>query len=93
VLTPDAYVERSAPFLEEQGFFEREIGRAVERYGPVVHVMSAYESRHAAADAEPFARGVNSFQLLDDGQRWWIVTIYWAQETPADPIPARLLGG
>jgi hypothetical protein len=93
VMTPDEYATRSGPVLEERGFFEREIGRAVERYGPVVHVMSAYESRTNEADAEPFARGVNSFQLLNDGERWWIVTIYWSQETPDNPIPARLLGG
>lgn len=91
VMTPDEYAASSGPVLEERGFFEREIGRVVERYGPVVHLMSAYESRTNADDPEPFARGVNSFQLLDDGERWWVVSIYWAQETPDNPIPSRLL--
>jgi hypothetical protein len=91
VMSPDDYVTSSGPYLEERGFFEDEIGRVVERFGPVVHLMSAYESRNRADDPEPFARGVNSFQLLDDGERWWVVSIYWAQETPDNPIPGRLL--
>jgi len=93
VLTPDEYIQSSGPFLVERGFFETEIGRVVERYGPVVHLMSAYESRNRADDPEPFQRGVNSFQLLDDGERWWVVSIYWSAETPDNPIPERFLKG
>ena len=93
VLTPEEYIESSGPFLMERGFFESEIGRVVERYGPVVHLMSAYESRYREEDPEPFQRGVNSFQLFDDGQRWWVVSIYWSAETPENPIPERYLRG
>ena len=32
-------------------------------------------------------------QLWFDGQRWWVVTIFWEAETPERPIPADLLGG
>lgn len=93
VLTPEEYIELADPGLVQGGFFETEVGRVVERYGAVVHLMSAYESRRAADDPEPFQRGVNSFQLLDDGTRWWVVTIFWAGETPDTPIPDRFLGG
>lgn len=89
--TPEEYIERAGPGLVREGFFETEIGRSVERFGPVVHLMSAYDSRRRAEDPEPFMRGVNSFQLLDDGSRWWVVTIFWASETPERPIPAALL--
>jgi hypothetical protein len=34
-------------------------------------------------------RGINSIQLFHDGSRWWIVTIYWQQESLVDPIPAK----
>lgn len=91
VMTVDEYIERAAPFFAENGFFETEIARVEERYGPVVHAFSTYESRYAADDPEPFMRGINSFQLLDDGRRWWIVTIYWHGETPETPIPDRYL--
>jgi hypothetical protein len=55
-------------------------------------VFSTYESRHALADAKPFERGINSFQLLYDGQRWWVVTIYWQGERPGLPIPPQYGG-
>ncbi len=89
--SPEDYVERAAAGLEEQGFFEQEIHRVVERFGPVVHVFSTYESRRKADDAQPFARGINSFQLLHDGNRWWVVNIYWTGERPDLPIPAKYL--
>jgi hypothetical protein len=89
--TVDQYITTVGPRLEQGGFFEREIARRVERYGGVVHVFSTYESRRAAADPAPFARGINSIQLWSDGKRWWIVTIYWEGERPNNPIPAGYL--
>lgn len=91
VLTTEDYIALAGPGLVQSGFFESEIGRVVERYGPVVHLMSAYDSRRAADDPDPFQRGVNSFQLLHDGSRWWVVTIFWAAETEDNPIPNALL--
>ena len=87
----EGYIERSRPFLEGEGFFEREIGRRTERFGSVVHVFSSYDSRHAASDAQPFARGVNSIQLYHDGTRWWVMTVMWDSERPDNPIPAKYL--
>lgn len=93
VMTPAEYAANSGPSLEENGFFEVEIHRVIERYGPLVHLFSTYESRRAADDAEPFARGINSFQLHHDGERWWVVTIYWMGESAAHPIPEAYLPG
>lgn len=90
ILTPDEYIARAEPFLM-RGFHEREIARRVEQFGGLTHVFSTYDSRHTAADPEPFARGINSIQLFDDGQRWWIVSVYWQSETPAFPLPADYL--
>ncbi len=89
--TPDEYATRATAAFEKEGFFETEKARRVESYGNVVHVFSTYESRHAASDKTPFARGINSFQLLNDGKRWWIVTIYWLAETPDNPLPKKYL--
>ncbi|XWV17847.1 MAG: DUF1028 domain-containing protein [Gemmatimonas sp.] len=89
--TAEDYIANAGPQLERSGFFEREIGRKLERYGNVVHLMSAYDSKRALSDPTPFARGVNSFQLFFDGTRWWVVTIYWEAETPGNPIPPSLL--
>lgn len=89
--TPDDYAERAAPFFEKEGFFEKEAARKSERYANIMHVFSTYESRHDAKDAEPFARGINSFQLFFDGTRWWVVTIFWQQESPDTPLPKEFL--
>jgi hypothetical protein len=89
-LTPDDYITRSGPLLL-QGFHEREIARRVEHFGGLTHVFSTYDARRAAADATPFLRGINSIQLFDDGQRWWIVSVYWQSETPQFPLPAQYL--
>ena len=91
VLSPDDYVERSAPFLEKDGFFERGVSNKIDRFGNIAHVFSTYESRHAADDAKPFQRGINSFQLVNDGKRWWVMTIMWQGETADTPIPAEYL--
>ena len=87
----EQYITGVGPRLEASGFFEKEIARRTERYGGVVHVFSTYESRRRAEDAMPFARGINSIQLFFDGARWWIVTIYWEGERPANPIPEAYL--
>jgi hypothetical protein len=91
VLTPEDYVNTAGRSLETNGFFEREIGRRTETFGGITHVFSAYDSKRTAADATPFARGINSIQLLNDGKRWWVVTIFWDSERADNPIPAEYL--
>ena len=89
--TPEEYRQRAEPFFAKEGFFEREKARRVEMYGNIAHVFSTYESFHSLSDKTPFARGINSFQLLNDGKRWWVVTIYWQAETAEAPIPKKYL--
>lgn len=91
MMTPEDYIARSGPYLEKNGFFEREIARTSEQYGHMVHAFSTYESLHTPDDEAPFARGINSIQLFHDGARWWVVSVYWDQETPARPLPTRYL--
>ena len=93
IMTPEDYVQMAGTRLEETGFFEDEIGRVQEEFGPVVHLFSTYQSKRTLDDPEPFARGINSFQLMHDGSRWWVLTVYWTSETPDLPIPERYLSG
>jgi len=89
--TPEEYKTRAEGAFAKEGFFESEKARTVEMFGNIAHVFSTYESRHAASDAKPFARGINRFQLFYDGKRWWVITIYWEAETPDIPIPKKYL--
>jgi hypothetical protein len=90
-LDVEGYIARAGDYLEKNGFFETEIARRTDRFGNIAQVFSTYESRHKADEAKPFMRGINSFQLLYDGKRWWIVTIYWQQESEKHPIPQEYL--
>ena len=92
VISPEAYAERNGAVLEERGFFEVEVGRVLESFGQIAHLFSTYESRSTADDPEPFARGINSFQLMNDGSRWWVVSVMWDSERPDNPIPDRYIG-
>ena len=91
ILKPQEYSENSGPYLEENGFFEIEITRTTETYGSMVHIWSTYESFRSSKDTEPIARGINSIQLLNDGERWWVMQIYWLGETDDNPLPAKYL--
>jgi hypothetical protein len=93
VLSPEDYIQRDDPSFQKNGFFEREVARRTERFADIAQVFSTYESRHAADDPKPFERGINSFQLMHDGRRWWIVTIFWQGETPQSPVPQEFLHG
>ncbi len=90
-LSVQQYIDRANDYFEKNGFSEREIARHTERWGNIMQAFSTYESRHDAKDAAPFARGINSFQLLFDGTRWWIVTIYWQAESPDNKLTDQYL--
>ena len=87
----DEYINTAGGQLEQGGFFEQEVGRKVDLFGNIAQVFSTYESRRTLEDPDPFMRGINSFQLWNDGSRWWVVTIFWQNETPNTPIPEEYL--
>lgn len=91
VMGVDEYLRAANAYFRENGFYERELARRVERFGHVTHALSTYESRRAETDPEPFARGVNSIQLFHDGRRYRVVTVFWDFERPDNPIPAEYL--
>lgn len=90
-LKPDDYIKTSGKWLVENGFYEVELNRKTDAFGNITQVFSTYESYKSKSDSEPFMRGINSIQLLNDGKRWWIINIYWMQESEASPIPSAYL--
>lgn len=91
-MSPQDYIESSGEWLIKNGFFEKEIHRDVNTFGNITHVFSTYESFVSATDKKPFMRGINSIQLLNDGKRWWVINIYWTQESEENLIPKKYLG-
>jgi hypothetical protein len=72
---------------ESTAFFEKEVARRLDCFGNVCQVFSTYEARRAPSDEKPFVSGINSIQLLNDGQRWWVASIVWDTERENNPIP------
>lgn len=90
VWSAEDYIAGAGPGLEKSGFFERELHRTTESFGSVLHAFSTYDSKRTP-DGQPFARGINSFQLYNDGTRWWVVTIFWDAESADKTIPSKYL--
>ena len=77
--------------MEGVGFYEKEIFRGeVTSFGNISHVWSGYASFEKTSK-KPIIRGVNSFQLLYDNKRWWVISAYYTRETPTNPIPKEFL--
>ena len=93
VVTPQEYAREAGEYLSKNSFYEKEIALSVDTFGAVTQIFSTYESRRATDDPQPFARGIDAFQLFNDGKRWYIVTIYWDDERSGNLIPARYISG
>lgn len=92
VLSPEDYVASNSSYFEGGGYFEQELHRETDEFGNIAQVFSTYASRRNLNEPKPYSRGINSLQLLNDGQRWWIVTVTWDYERSKDnPIPAQYL--
>ena len=91
LFTPDSYVERDDPYFKANGFFERGIANRVETFGNLTSVWSTYESRKALSDAQPFARGINTLQIIHAQGRYWIASIMWDDERPGLTLPDKYL--
>lgn len=88
--TVDQFIQRAQGIFDKQGFYESPVANRIEVWDHMAHVWSAYESRYSPGE-KPYTRGINSFQLLYDGKRWWVVTIYWQNEDASHPIPEKYL--
>ena len=90
-MSPEDYIARNTKAFATMGFFETELARTTETFGQLAHVFSTYEARHAANDAKPFMRGINSIQLVHDGKRWYVLSLVWRAEDAKLQLPERYL--
>lgn len=84
----DEFVRDAGVVFAKEPFYEKAIVNRPQSFGNVTQVLSSYESRHSPTD-KPFDRGINSVQLLNDGKRWWVLSILWDTERPGNPLPAE----
>jgi hypothetical protein len=84
----EEFVRDAGLIFAKEPFYEDALVIQPESYGGMAQVLSSYESKRSP-EGKPFERGVNSFQVLNDGKRWWIVSIFWDSERPDNPLPAK----
>jgi hypothetical protein len=84
------FIRDAGAIFAKDAFYENGMVNEAAGYGNMRQVLSSYESRHAAGE-KPFQRGINSFQVLNDGKRWWIVSIFWDSERPDNPLPEKFV--
>jgi len=81
-------------------FFEYEIARRIDRFGGVLHIASAYETKISPDADDYIERGVNSLQLIREEGAWKICSLCWddqaaesaerlKRETTRPPPPPR----
>jgi len=91
LFTPDTYIERDDPYFKTNGFYEHALANRIEEFGNLVSVWSTYESRHTPTDPQPWARGINSLQLVHAQGRYWIASILWDDERQGLTLPEKYL--
>ena len=89
--TPEDYINRNKTRLADIGFNEFEIHRTTESYGAITHVFSTYESQFINEHNEQdTVKGINSIQLFNDGNRYYILSIGWDANSKNIPVPEYL---
>jgi len=87
VISLEDYIERSGPWLVENGFTERATRTEIEQWGEIAYARSAYEGVNGVT-GEIFLVGVNFITLFKIDDDWKIASILWRTETEDWPIEA-----
>jgi hypothetical protein len=85
----DEFVRDAGQVFAQEPFYEKAMVNQAQSFGSITQVFSSYASHRSPTD-KPFERGINSIQVLNDGKRWWVVSILWDSERPDNPLPAKV---
>lgn len=72
--TTEELIEQTEANYAATGFHEIALIVDVTQFGAMALVTNSFEIKLRRDDAEPLMRGLNHLQLLNDGERWWIVS-------------------
>lgn len=87
-MTFDEYVDNATKLLESTEFTEREIRQDVTVFGNIAHLVSVYEYRSTSTGVTRQGRGVNFFNLVNEGHGWKIMNIVWDNEREGTSLSA-----
>lgn len=78
-------------YLDKKGFYEHELSNITHDFSSIVQVFSSYAFR-AEDKSIPEGKGITSYDLFFDGNRYWIMSMFWVAENEQYKIPAKYLG-
>lgn len=87
----EEYVDNYREYFKKNDLHEVDVNRKIEVFGNLAHVLSTFESYRKPDDSAPYKQGIASLQLYNDGERWWVVSMYYKNETDEDKIPEEYL--
>ena len=89
--TPDMFAQQNDSYFKAHALFERSIANRGEEFGNLIEMWSTSEIRDAKDDAQPFSRGIDSFQIVHAHGRFWIASLLFDHERPGVTLPEKYL--
>jgi hypothetical protein len=84
----DEYVDNVTSLLDGTEFSESEICQEVTVFGNVAQLASVYEFTSRSPKGRKHGRGVNFFNLVNEGHGWQIMNIVWDNEREGTSLNA-----
>ena len=79
-MTFDEYIDNATALLEGIRFSEVELSQEATVFGNVARLASVYEFEYRLPDEIRRGRGVNFFNLVNEGHDWKVMNIVWDNE-------------
>ena len=89
VNTIKEFIDKAGTWYIDNGFSEYAFKNQIDSFGNIAHVFQSYGAK--TADDGEIERGINSYQLVYDKGRWWIVNLLWDSETKHTKIPDKYM--
>ena len=81
--TLEEFVRIGMKYYEGDGFIEYELNKTINEYNGIAQVFQAYYAKELNVEE----KGINSFQLIFDGERWWITSLLWVSDRNGVKLP------
>lgn len=91
VFSVEDYISTFRDNFYNMTFYEKVVQNKIERFGDLAHVLSTYQAFRTKEMDRPVRTGVASIQLYHDGERWWVLSMYWKNGTDEMPVPSVYL--
>lgn len=82
VMSHDEYIANATELLKGVRFHETELQQEATVFGNVARLASVYQYSYQGESANDSGRGVNFFNLVNEGNGWKIISIVWDNERP-----------